>query len=36
MNLIQTKLCFLEKISIKMKNKKMNDHGKDSYNYAVV
>ena len=30
MNLIQiqTKLCFLEKISMKMKKKKMNDHGK--------
>ena len=38
MNLIQIqkKLCLLEEISMKMKNKKMNDHGKDSYNYAVI
>ena len=34
--MIQTKLCFLEKISIKVKKNKMNDHGKDSHNYAVV
>ena len=37
MNLMrmQTKLCFLEKILMKRMKKKMNDRGKDSYNYCL-
>ena len=37
MNLMrmQTKLCFLEKILMKRMMKKMNDRGKDSYNYCL-